>query len=190
MPTDEVNASRSDANAQQNTPEITDDVVTSHPRFKELEEKHAAARQGMDRSNLSRKQLEAEVARLKVMAGEEEVIEQEVQPSYVTKEELESKAWEIANAKDIDLYGDDEYQKELEQGIPKATALKYAKLRYEKSPNQAQVVRQQSMASSGSTSTRDLSNIDITDEDREDMKTWGYSEKTLLKHKALKRARL
>lgn len=190
MPTVLDNASGSDANAQQNYPEISDEVITSHPKYKELEEKHSAARTGMDKSNLTKKQLEAEVARLRVMAGEEEQVEVvEAKPSFVTREELQSTAWEIAHAKDLELYGDEEYKNEVSSGIPKETALKYAKLRFQKSPNQVQVSRQQSMASSGQTSTRDLSNVDITDEDRADMKLWGYSEKTLLKQKELKRAR-
>lgn len=188
MPTvTQDNASGSDANAQQNHSDISDDVITSHPRYRELEEKHSAARTGMDKSNLTKKQLEAENARLRVLAGEEEPIEEaktETSP-YVTKEEL----WETQHAKDLELYGDDQFQKEVEQGIPRHIALDYAKLRYEKAPNNAQVTRQQSMASAGSTSTRDLSNIEITDEDRRDMKEWGYSEATLLKHKALKKAR-
>lgn len=182
-----ANASGSDANAQQNNPSIPDEVITSHPKYKELEEKHSAARTGMDKSNLTKKQLEAEVARLKVLAGEEKKVEEEkTQPSpYVTKEEL----WETQHAKDLEIYGDETFQKEVEQGIPRHIALNYAKLRYEKAPNNAQVARQQSMASAGSTSARDLSNIEITDEDRRDMQQWGYSEKTLLKHKAMKKAR-
>ena len=188
MPTDDqVNASGSDAHAQQDYPNISDEVITSHPKYRELEEKHSAARTGMDKSNLTKKQLEAEVARLRVLAGEEaEVKETKPEPSpYVTKEEL----WETQHAKDLELYGDEQFQKEVEQGIPRHIALNYAKLRYEKAPNNAQVMRQQSMASAGSTSTRDLSNVEITDEDRKDMKEWGFSEKTLLKHKALKKAR-
>lgn len=190
MPTVSDNASGSDANAQQNSSQISDEVITSHPKYKELEEKHSAARTGMDKSNLTKKQLEAEVARLRVMAGEEdETVIEEAKPSFVTREELESKAWEIAHARDLELYADEDYQKEIEQGVPRQTALKYAKLRHEKSPNQVQVSRQQSMASAGSTSTRDLSNVEITDEDRADMKAWGYSEKALLKQKEMKKAR-
>jgi len=189
MPTVSDNASGPDANAQQANLVISDEIILSHPKYKELEEKHSAARTGMDKSNLTRKQLEAEVARLKVMAGEQESQEEKDEPSYVTKEELQATAWEIANARDLELYADEQYQKELSEGVPKATALRYAKLRHEKAPNDAQVMRQQSMASAGSTSTRDLSSIEITDEDREDMKRWGYSEKSLLKQKALKKAR-
>lgn len=189
MPTDDfVNASGSDANAQQDYLDISDDVITSHPKYRELEEKHSAARTGMDRSNLTKKQLEAENARLRVLAGEEDTIFEEDKPEsspYVTKEEL----WEANHAKDLELYGDEQFEKEIEQGIPRHIALDYAKLRYEKAPNNVQVQRQQSMASAGSMSTRDLSNIEITDEDRQDMKTWGYSEKTLLKQKAMKKAR-
>lgn len=187
MPTvTQDNASGSDANAQQTTP-ITEDVIKTHPLYKELEEKHSAARTGMDKSNLTKKQLEAEVARLRVLAGEDAKIEEtKPEPSpYVTKEEL----WETQHAKELELYGDEQFKKEVEQGIPRHIALNYAKLRYEKAPNNPQVIRQQSMASAGSTSTRDLSDIEITDEDRRDMKEWGFSEATLKKHKALKKAR-
>jgi hypothetical protein len=190
MPTDDqVNASDSDAYAQQNHSEIPDEVVTSHPRYKELEEKHSAARTGMDKSNLTKKQLEAELAKYKMLAGEEEPVVEKEDPPFVTKKELEEKLWKAQHSKDLELYGDETYLKDVEEGIPAAKALEYAKLRYEKTPNNVQVTRQQSMASSGSTSTRNLSNVEITDQDREDMKQWGFSEKTLLKQKAMKKAR-
>lgn len=191
MPTDEnVNASVATAsNAEGSTPAITDEVITSHPKFKELEQKYSAARTGMDTSNLSKKQLAAEVARLKVLAGEEETAPPEEKPAFVTRAELEAKAWELSNKKDLDLYADETYKEELSQGIPPAKALEYAKLRYQSNPQNAKVQRQQAMSSQGSTSVRDLSDVEITDEDRADMKMWGYSEETLLKQKRMKKER-
>lgn len=164
---------------------IPAEKLEDHPYVKELKTKASAAHKGMDSANLTKKQLEAEVARLKVMAGEEKPKEEKPESEFVTKEDL----WTAQNEKDIELYGDEQYQKELDLGVPKKVALQYAKLRHQKDPNQAQVMRQQAMASQGSTSTRDLSDIDITDEDRADMKKWGYSEKALKRQKQLKKAR-
>lgn len=186
MPTDDDNAEMPTVEA--NAPDVsalTPELLESHPYVQELKAKQAAAHSKMDQSNLSRKQLEQEVKRLKELAGEE--IEQ---PSYVTKEELEAKAWELSHAKDVELYQDEDYQKELEMGIPKEVALRYAKLRHQSNPNQAQVMRQQSVAQGSAASTRDLSSIEITDEDRADMKRFGYSEKALLKQKKLKAERI
>lgn len=193
MPTVDGNAEM--PTAQDNAPSVdvttlAPELLESHPYVQELKKKYSAAHSGMDNANLTKKQLEAEIARLKVMAGEEaESVEEEPKPSFVTREELEMKAWEIAHAQDLELYADDEYKQELDRGVPRDVALKYAKIRQQKNPNSAQVLRQQAMASQGSSSTRDLSDIEITDEDRADMKLWGYSEETIRKQKQLKKAR-
>jgi len=168
---------------------ISPEQIESHPHVQELKKKYAAAHSKMDATQLSHKQLEAELAKYKTLVGEEELTEEEVTPLYITKAELASTLWEDRNAKDIELYADDEYKIELDRGVPKDIALKYAKQRHQKSPNSAQVQRQQAMASGSSTSTRELTDIDVTDEDRVNMKLWNYSEKTLLKHKAIKRSR-
>jgi len=187
MPTDNEDgvSPTVDANATVLTPE----QIEGHPLYQELKKKYSAAHTSMDSTNLSKKQLEAELAKYKMLAGEEEPEEEEVKPSFVTKEELKSTLWEDRNAKDLELYADDDYKKELDRGVPRDIALQYAKLRHKKDPNSAQVQRQQAMASGSSTSSRDLTDIDVTDEDRVNMKLWGYSEKTLLKQKALKRER-
>lgn len=192
MPTDDDNGAN--PTVTDNAPALdiatlTPEQLESHPHVQELKKKYSAAHSGMDSANLTKKQLEAEVARLKVMAGEEELEEEEPTPSFVTKEELTSTLWEAQNAKDLELYADDDYKKELDAGVPKSIALQYAKMRAQKNPNSAQVMRQQAMASQGAASTRDLSDVEITDEDREDMKKWGYSEKSLLRQKQLKRDR-
>lgn len=190
MPTDDnVNASVATALAEGSTPAITDEAITSHPKFKELEQKYSAARTGMDTSNLSKKQLAAEVARLKVLAGEEDTATPEEKPAFITRADLEAKAWELTNAKDLELFADDTYKKDVERGIPADYALENARLRYKSNPDNVKVQRQQAMSSAGSTSTRDLSDVEITDQDHEDMKTWGFSEKALLKQKRLKKER-
>lgn len=192
MPTDNEDGASPTFNANATALDVltlTSEQLESNPHVQELKKKYAAAHSSMDSTNLTKKQLEAELAKYKMLAGEEEPIEEEVKPSYITKDELTSTLWADRNAKDIELYADDEYTKELGSGVPKDIALKYAKLRHQKAPNSAQVQRQQAMASGSSTSTRDLTNIDVTDEDRVNMKLWGYSEKTLLKQKALKRQR-
>lgn len=191
MPTEDGNALEPTAadNATFDVTAIPAEQIENHPFVKELKEKQAAARTGMDKANLTKKQLEAELAKYKLLAGEEEPVVEEPKPSFVTKEELTSTLWEAQNAKDIELYADDEYKLELDRGVPKDVALKYAKLRHQKNPNSAQVMRQQAMASQGSSSTRDLTDVDITDEDRADMARWGYSEKAILKQKRLKKVR-
>lgn len=193
MPTDDGNGASptatDNASSDIDVTKLTPEQIELHPHVQELKKKYSAAHSGMDSANLTKKQLEAEVARLRVMAGEDKPIEEEQKPAFVTKDELTSTLWETQNAKDVELYGDDDYKKELERGVPRDIALQYAKLRFQKNPNSAQVMRQQAMASQGSTSTRDLSDVEITDEDRADMAKWGYSEKALLKQKRLKAMR-
>ena len=179
-PTDFVNA---DSGFDVTT--IPTEMLESHPYIQELKKKNAAAHSKMDESNLSKKQIQAELAKYKTLAGEEELPEEEDESPYVTKAEL----WEDRNSKDIEVFGDEEYLRDIEQGIPKAYALKTAKLRYGNSSPDAQVLRQKSMASAGSTSTRDISDIEITDQDRADQAIWKYSTKAMLKQKALKKAR-
>lgn len=168
---------------------LTPEQIEAHPHVQELKKKYSAAHSGMDKANLTKKQLEAELAKYKTLAGEQEPEPEEVKPSFVTKEELEAKAWEIAHAKDLELYADDQYKQELDMGVPKPVALQYAKLRAQKNPNSAQVNRQQAMASPGSTSVRDLEDVEITDEDRADAAKWGYSLEAVKKQKQMKKAR-
>ena len=177
------NTSDQDATTAHLETSLQEDDVKSHPAYKDLEKKYSAARTGMDSSNLTKKQLEAEVARLRVLAGEseEETVEEAPRTEFVTKEDL----WNFQHESDIELYADEIYEKEVAQGVPRDTALQYAKLRYTREPSEAQLQRQQYNAS-GNTSVRKLTNIEITDKDREDMKKWGYSEATLLAHKKLR----
>ena len=192
MPTDDGNGASptaTDNASQLDVTKLTPEQLEQHPHVQELKTKYSAAHSGMDKANLTKKQLEAELAKYKLLAGEEEPVVEEAKPSFVTKEELSATLWESQHAKDLELYADDDYKKELDRGVPKDIALHYAKLRHQKNPNSAQINRQQAMASPGSSSTRDLSDIEITDEDRADAKLWGYSEKAILKQKQLKKSR-
>lgn len=192
MPTDDtVNASGSDADtAHQTSSEITDDLIVSHPKYKELEEKHAAARNGMDQSNLSKKELQAEVARLRVLAGVEEAeVKKDDEPQTVTKAELQEQIWELKHAEDVELYGDSEYKADIENGIPKEYALKTAKLRFQSNPDKARLDRQQTMASGSNSSVRNLDANSYEGFNEEEAKRYGYTKETWLEHKKLKEAR-
>lgn len=199
MPTVNDNATGKTAdNAPPANPELTDDLIASipeeklksHPAFRTLEEKHAAARQGMDSSNLSKKELQAEVARLKVLAGVEETTEEPVvEPETVTKKELEEKIWELKHAKDVELYGDDEFKKDVENGIPREYALNTAKLRFQSNPDKARLERQQNMASGTAMGVRNIESEDFTAIELKGIADGLYSKETVLEHRKLKAKR-
>jgi len=181
----DVNASQIDVTA------LTPEQLEAHPHVQDLKKKYSAAHQDMDKTNLSKKELQSEIARLKVLAGEE-VQAEEIkadEPQYVTKAELQEQAWELQNAKDVDLYGDDEYKNDLVSGIPREYALKTAKLRFQSMPDNVRLQRQQVMASGTAVGARGLSDVDVTDADRRGMAEFGYSEETVRKHKQMKRER-
>jgi hypothetical protein len=188
MPTDDFDASDATDKVSEGTTSETQDDIESHPKFQELQKKYAASRQGMDKTNISRKQLQSEIARLKVLAGEEETPEEEVstEPQYVTKEQLQEEKWELLHTKDIEIYGDEEYADDLKNGIPRDYALKTAKLRYQSNPDKARLDRQKANAT-GSTSTRNLESADLEGFNPEEAKKWGYSKETFLKHKQMKK---
>lgn len=194
MPTDQqidASAATADVKAEGTSSEITEDAIKAHPTFKELEQKYSAARTGMDQSNLTKKELQAEVARLRVMAGEEAKTEEpkEEETQVVTKQELQQQLWALQNAKDIELYGDEQYQKDVDGGIPRDYALGNAKLRFQSSPDKARLERQQQMASGSAASTRDISDADLEGFNQADADRWGYTKETWLKQKQLKKAR-
>ncbi len=189
MPTDPVNASGSDAQKAQQTALAPDDAITSHPLYKDLEEKHAAARKGMDSSNLSKKELQAQVARLKVLAGEEDTPEPIEEPQTVTKDQLREELWNLQHAKEVELYGDEEYQTDLSAGIPRDYALKTAKLRFQSAPNSAQIARQQSMSSGTATGVRNIQSVDLEGFNPEEAAKWGYTKETWLRHRNMKKER-
>lgn len=192
MPTDEngnelaptaQNANASDLDVTTLTPE----QLAENPHFKDIQTKYAASRTGMDTANLSSKQLKAEVARLKILAGEEE--EPIEESTTVTKQELKDQLWELSNSKDVELYADDKYEEDIEKGIPKEYALENAKLRLQANPDKARIERNKLSAQGGNSSERNLDSTDITDKDRVAMKTWGYTEEAILKQKQLKKDR-
>ena len=190
MPTDqEIDASVATAERAEGTSSETTDDVMSHPKYKELEQKYAAARQGMDKTNLSKKELQAEVARLRVLAGEEEKVETAEETQTVTKAELHAQLWELQNSKDVEIYGDDEYKQDVEKGIPREYALKTAKLRFQSNPDKARLERQHSMASGSNAGIRNLESADMEGFNEEEAKKWGYTKETWLKQKELKKAR-
>lgn len=190
MPTDDdVNALLPDAQAQQEAPVLTDEVITSHPKYKELEEKHAAARKGMDSSNLTKKELQAEVARLKVMAGEEKEPELTDEPQTVTKKELQEQIWELKHSSDVELYGDDEFKKDIETGIPRDYALKTAKLRFQSNPDKARLSRQQTMASGPAMGTRNLDGDELTATEQKGIADGLYTKETALKYRQIQKER-
>ena len=185
MPTDETVEKTEDVNASPQTeesppenPETTDDI-TSHPKYKEMEEKHAAARKGMDKANLSKKELEAENARLRVLAGQESEDDEvpDEQPKSVTEKELAELEWKIKNEKRIALVEDD-YEEILEEGyqgekVSKNVALELAEKRAKIDSSSAQRDRHQDMATSSVTNRSAEEPIEITDYDRK----FGITEK-------------
>ncbi|UOF79915.1 hypothetical protein [Caudoviricetes sp.] len=106
------------------TPEITDDFIKSHPLFKELETKHAAARTGMDKFAIENK-------RLKTLVVGEEATPSEPEPKPATTNDLvamkDEIRWELKNEQQIELANKNgKYDEYLAQGKAKADALKLA----------------------------------------------------------------
>lgn len=164
-------------------PALTEEMVKSHPLFQKLQSEHSAAERDKNRF---KGRLE------KVQKGfdeDEEKPAKDPTPQYVTPEQLEAKAWEIANAKDIEVYGDDEYKKDIAEGIRPAKALEYAKLRLQSSPDRARVERQQQMASGSAASVRNLESEDLQGFDPVEAAKWGYSKETWIRQRQLKKER-
>lgn len=190
MPTDIIddNASLTDEESHQSN--LNEDDIKSHPLYKELEEKHAAARQGMDKTNLSKKELQAEVARLRVLAGvPEEVKQEESKEAPITKKDLEEQLWLLQYTKDIEVYGDEKYQQDIKSGIPKAYALENAKLRYQSNPDKARIERQQMMSSGSASSDRNLESESLEGFNEDHAKRFNYTKETWIRHQQLKKER-
>jgi len=194
MPTDAngngSSPTSNNANAQVDVTSLTPEQLEANPHFADLKTKYSAARTGMDDANVSKKDLKAEIARLRVLAGEEITPEKEDDSSKpITKADLQKQVWELSNAKDIDLYGDEEYKNDVDSGIPKEYALKTAQLRFQSNPDKVRLERQQFMASGSSASTRNVSSIDMEGYNPEEAKKWGYSKETWIKQREMKKAR-
>lgn len=100
MPTDDiVNASEQTVDTLPASPDITDDLIKSHPLYQDLETKHAAARRGMDEKAIENKKLK------QLVVGEEP--EKTELPETATKADLattkEQIKWELSNEKAIGL---------------------------------------------------------------------------------------
>ena len=162
-------------------PAITDEQVKNHPLFKDLEGKYSA-----EEREKTRFKGRYEKARQGILDDEEkpEPGPKEESP-YATKEEL----WEMKNAKDLEIYADDEYRKDIDSGIPRDYALKNAKLRFQANPDKARSERVQTMASGSAAGVRDLSSIDESQFNEEEAKRWGYSKESWMKQQELKKKR-
>lgn len=196
MPTaDETNGASptgSEGNASQDldVTAIPADKLESHPYVQELKKKYSAAHEKMDSTNLSKKELQAEVARLKVLAGEEAKQEEKApEPEHVTKDELKQQIWELQHAKDVEIYGDEEFRKDIEAGIPKDYALKTAKLRFQSNPDRVRLERQQIMASGTAMGTRNLDGDELTPTELKGIAEGLYTKETALKYREIRKAR-
>lgn len=122
------------------------DVEKLKEELSQAKQRESAARKKMDEATIELKKLKSEAPKKKEGAEE---------PQYVTKDEL----WDLAHAKELEVYSDDEYKADIESGIPRDYALKTAKLRHTAPKDAARRDRQESM-SSASGSGRDLSGGD------------------------------
>lgn len=169
MPTDEsVNASDDTAKAEVIAPAISDADISAHPKFKELEEKYAAARTGMDEANIKLKKTKEEKKELK-------------EPQYVTTEALEIARWEIQNEKLIAL-APDEYKKYRDEGLKHDYALKLAHQDKGISPSKSESLRQSASAQAGASVDRS-GEVEVPDTVKSDAEKWGYSVETYKKYK-------
>ena len=179
MPTDEatqpeVNAPSPDVSTHQETPEITDDLVKSHPLFQELEKKHAEARKGMDHANIKMRKLEKS---LKEDNGDD--TKEEKAPDDIDDWKNLVK-WELSHSDDIAV-AEEEYETYKSKGYSKEDSLRLAHL--DKGITHAPSEdRKSTPTTGGATVNRDLK-PSIPDDARKDMAIWGYSEETYLKHK-------
>jgi hypothetical protein len=195
MPTDDTGNGQgptaTDVNASQDfdVTALPAEKIESHPYVQELKKKYSAAHSDMDKTNLSKKELQAEVARLKVLAGEEAPQEVKEEPQTVTKAELQEQVWELKHAHDVEIYGDEEFKKDVQNGIPRDYALNTAKLRFQSNPDHARLERQRTMASGTAMGTRNLESEDLEGFDPVEAAKWGYSKESWLKQRELKKAR-
>jgi len=128
MPTDDiVNASEQTSQDPPANPEITDDLIKSHPLYQDLSEKHAAARQGFDQKSIELKKLKSAF-----LNDDEDEIEDEVlEPPAATKQDLSTMKdqirWELKNEKQIELADKNgKFTTYLSEGITSDKALKLA----------------------------------------------------------------
>lgn len=174
MPTDEtqsVNASEEQtAKAPLAPPEITEDAIKAHPLYQGLEEKYAAARKGMDEANIEKKK--------KTTSPEVK------STSSLDEEEVD---FRIQHIDELKVYGST-YKELRSKGYDRSDALELAKLKHQKSTTQS-AEAQAANSSPSPVANRSISSDVITDQDQQDMQTWGFSKETLIAHKKLKQQR-
>lgn len=151
-------------------PELTDEQLKAlpydrlqkvHPKVQEIETRYAAAHKEID-GKKTKKELEAEVARLKVLAGEEATPVQSAaapNPQAFDAAKIQSDIeWNIAN-KHLILAGGQLYADNLAKGMDKQDALDLALARRPSGEvTFAEQMRSQISASSGSGTDRTSNN--------------------------------
>lgn len=157
------------------TPEIDEAVLKTHPAYKALEEAKNAADQ-----------------ELKTMKGR---LKSETSKKSEPKDDTTSKAsldeeevdFRIQHNDELKVYGAT-YKELRSKGYDRSDALELAKLRHQKSTTQSAEV-QAANSSPTPVAARSISSDVITEQDQQDMQTWGFSKETLLAHKKLKQQR-
>ncbi len=138
------------------TQAIADDAIKAHPLYKDLETRYAAAHKEID-GKKTKKELEAEVARLKVLAGEDAPVVPPVQQTAGSIDATKLQAdieWNIAN-KDLIKLGGQQYVDLLNKGYDKQDALDLATSRLPTPERSAaENLRAQVSASAGASTDR------------------------------------
>lgn len=177
MATDhEVSASpeASDTGAPQ-TPEIDEAVLKTHPSFKALEEAKNAAVQ----------ELKTMKGRLKSVTSEK--TDEKVEPQSKSSLDEEEVDFRIQHSDELKVFGPT-YKELRAKGYERPHALALAKLEHQKSTTQS-AEAQVANSSPSAVANRSISSDVITDQDQQDMQTWGFSKETLIAHKKLKQQR-
>lgn len=162
MPTDEnVNASEQTvAQTPPAQPEITEDAVKAHPLYQELERKHSAARQGMDKANIEKK---------------------EAQKASENSVPQEDTLWLIENAADLKLVKN-EFASYKAKGYSQDDALRLAKLdKGLLSGSKAENARQAATATAPATVDRSEEDVEVSETD----KRFGVSKDTKKKYRSV-----
>jgi hypothetical protein len=123
MPTDpqNVDASPADGTTPPADPSTQDDPIRSHPLYKELEEKHSAARKGLDDKAKELKRIKT------ALLNDEPVSPAPTAPKSDAQKMKEDIVWEMRNEEKISL-ASKEYESYVADGIPRDKALKLALL--------------------------------------------------------------
>lgn len=145
-----------DAATQVVAPQLTDDPAVLKKQIAELEERNAAYRKGVDQNAAEKKRQEAEIARLKVLAGEKETVvapNPEDGKAPVTREEfnktLSRRDFETANATGLKLLNEEQrkaYNQVAENGGDLQAALDLGLFRSGVTPSQKPSVTQQGVS--------------------------------------------